>query len=249
VIYNSLQLTVIQLLPVWRFLIFMIDNTVEEKWLQEKWGKFGASDMHKLWSKGKGEMFGEGAKTHIKKVARQAYTMFNTCDSVETYAMKMGKVNEPQSFGYLYNLLGIPNLQYYGSGNPIFLPHIENDFKTDTGCSPDSCAITKDNRISFGMEFKNPSGDTHWDYLTDITDQNSLKTVCKDFYTQIQFSMACTGTDLWLWCSYNEYFPEKHKALIIECTPDKEFMGELNERILKAIEKKYELIEEMKNKQ
>src|SRR6185503_1053945 len=197
----------------------MIDNTAEEKWLQEKWGKFGASDMHKLWSKGKGEMFGEGAKTHIKKVARQAYTMFNTCDSVETYAMKMGKVNEPQSFGYIYKLLRVPELQFYGSANPIFLPHRKNDFKADTGCSPDGAAVTKENKISFGIELKNPNGDTFWDYLSEIHNQKDLLTVCNVFYTQIQFSMACTGTDLWLWCCYNEYFPEKDRAIIIEVTP------------------------------
>lgn len=224
--------------------------TAEEKWLMDKWGMFGASDMYKLWAKGVGSnMFGVGAMTHIKKVARQAYTMFNTCDNVETYAMKMGKVNEPQAFGYLYNLLRIPQLEYHGSGNPIFVKHRKSEFKDDTGCSPDSTAKTKEGKISFGMEFKCPSGDVHWDYLDAISNQKELLACCKDFYTQIQFSMACTGADLWVFCSYNEYFPEKDKALIIECTPHEEFMEKLDIRILAAIEKKKELIEKRKNSQ
>lgn len=219
----------------------------EEKWLQDKWGKFGASDMHKLWAKGVGtNMFGVGAMTHIKKIARQAYTMFNTQDSVETYAMKMGKVLEPQSFAYLFQILKLPEIEYYGSANPVFIPHHESDFKADTGCSPDAIAKTTDGRISFGIELKNPNGDTHWDYLTEITDQKSLLKCCKDFYTQCQFSMACTNSDLWLWSSYNEFYPDKDKALIIEVTPDEKFMEDLNLRILSAIKKKYDLLAEMK---
>lgn len=226
---------------------FSKTEEAEEKWLMQKWGKFGASDMYKLWSKGKGEMFGAGAKTLIKKVARQAYTLFNTEDSVETYSMKMGKVNEPQSFGYVYKLLGIKELEYYGSNNPIFVNHHKNEFKADTGCSPDGAAKRKDGIISFGVELKNNKGDTHWDSLNEIKTQKDLLAANKDDYTQCQFSMACCNTDLWLWVSYNEYFPEKHKALIIEVTPDEEFMEQLDERIVAAIKKKYELIDEMKN--
>jgi hypothetical protein len=222
-----------------------VDLTAEEKWLMDKWGKFGASDMHKLLAKGVGaNMFGVGAMTHIKKVARQAYTMFNTQDNVETYSMKMGKVLEPQSFAYLYQVLKLPEIEYYGSANPVFLPHHRSDFKTDTGCSPDAAAKTKDGRISFGIELKNPNGDTHWDYLTEISSKEDLKKVCKDFYTQCQFSMACTNSDLWLWCSYNEFYPSKDKVLIIEVTPDEEFMEDLNIRITAAIKKKWELINE-----
>lgn len=228
--------------------ISKIDDTIEEKWLMDKWGKFGASDMHKLWAKGVGSnMFGVGAVTHIKKVARQAYTMFNTQDSVETYAMKMGKVLEPQSFGYIYKLLGVPEVEYYGSSNPVFIPHHENDFKADTGCSPDAAAKLPNGKISFGIELKNPNGDTYWDYLTEITDQKSLLKCCKDFYTQCQFSMACTDTDLWLWCCYNEFYPVKDRAIIIEVTPDAQFMEELNERVFAAIKKKYELIEQRRS--
>lgn len=225
------------------------DNSIEEKWLMDKWGKFGASDSAKLLAKGVGQnMFGVGAMTYIKKVARQAYTMFNTQDSVETYAMKMGKVLEPQSFGYVYSILRVPELEYYGSSTPIFIPHIKDEYKSDVGCSPDAAARRKDKSISFGLELKNPSGDTHWDYLTEISDAEGLKKCCKDFYSQCQFSMAATGTDLWLWCSYNEFYPDKDKALIIEVTPDEEFMEEMNKRTTGAIKKKYELIEEMQSK-
>lgn len=228
---------------------FSKTNTeAEEKWLQDKWGMFGASDIHKLWSKGVGQnMFGVGAMTHIKKIARQAYTMFNTQDSVETYAMKMGKVLEPQSFGYVYKLLMVPELNYFGSNNPIFKKHHKSDFKDDTGCSPDGAAVRPDKSFSFGIELKNNAGDTHWDALSEIKDQKDLLKACKDDYTQCQFSMACCNTDLWLWVSYNEFFPEKHKALIIEVTPDEKFMENLDVRLLAAIKKKYELIEEMKN--
>ena len=223
------------------------DNSAEEKWLMDKWGMFGASDMHKLLAKGVGtNMFGVGAMTHIKKIARQAYTLFNTQDNAETYAMKMGKILEPQSFAHVYRLLGVTDIEYYGSASPIFIRH-QKEFNKDAGCSPDAL-YKKEDKVIFGIELKNPNGDTHWDYLSEISNQKDLEKVCKDHYTQCQFSMACTNSDLWLWCSYNEFYPDKDKALIIEVRPDESFMENLNARVSAAIIKKYELIEERKNK-
>src|SRR5258708_7461311 len=133
-------------------------DTDTEKWLLDKWGCFSASEMYKLLSKGVGsDMFGVLAKTYIEEVAIEAYTMFNTDENVETYAMKMGKINEAQSVGYYKSLLSLVNIEYFGGGNPIFKKYCE-----DSGCSPDVLIKKPDLSVSFGAEFKNNQRKQHF---------------------------------------------------------------------------------------
>jgi len=218
------------------------DTTLQEQWLIDKWGCFSASEMYKLLSKGNGEMFGVAAKTYIEETAIEAYTMFNSDENVETYAMKMGKINEAQSFGYLKNLLGVDFLEYYGGNNPIFIKYCE-----DSGCSPDGAALKPDNTFSFGIELKNNQRKQHFRDLRLIADYKDLQKEHLDDYTQCQFSMMCCKTDLWLWCSYNEYFPDKDKMLIIEVKQDKSFQDNLEVRLQMAKKIKHRIIEQRKN--
>ncbi len=219
------------------------DTTVQEQWLMDKWGCFSASEMHKLLSKGVGsDMFGVAAKTYIEETAIDAYTMFSTDENVETYAMKMGKVNEAQSFGYLKMLLGVEILEYYGGANPIF-----KKYCPDSGCSPDCTAPLPDGGISFGVELKNNQRKQHFRDLRLIADPIDLKREHLDDFTQCQFSMMCYKTDLWLWCSYNEYFPAQDKMLIIEVAADKSFQDNLGVRLQMAKKIKYRIIEQRKN--
>jgi hypothetical protein len=218
------------------------DTTANEKWLLDKWGCFSASEMHKLLSKGVGEMFGKGAKTYIEEVAIEAYTMFNMDENVETYAMKMGKIREAESFYYYIKLLGIQFMEYYGGDNPVFKKYCE-----DSGCSPDSLAKKADGTASFGAEFKNNQRKQHFTDLRTINEADDLKKEHIDDYTQCQFSMMCYKTDLWHWCSYNEYFPEKDKMLIIEVKEDKSFQDNLIVRLAMAKKIKYRIIEQRNN--
>lgn len=223
-------------------MIGITDTTAQDQWLLEKWGCFSASEMHKLLSKGVGEMFGAGAKTYIEEVAIESYTMFNMDENVETYSMKMGKVNEAQSFAYYKILLGFEGLEYFGDNNPIFKRYCE-----DSGCSPDCLATKPDGTVSFGSEFKNNQRKQHFRDLRLINDCLDLKKCHEDDYTQCQFSMMCFKTDLWHWCSYNEYFPAKDKMLIIEVKEDKQFQDNLYVRLLMAKKIKHRIIEQRNN--
>lgn len=218
------------------------DTSVEETWLIEKWGCFSASEMYKLLSKGVGEMFGSTAKSYIEETAIDAYTMFSMDENVETYAMKMGKIKEPQSFGYLKMLLGVDILEYYGGDNPIF-----KKYCPDSGCSPDLTAPMPDGTVSFGGELKNNQRKQHFRDLRLLKEQKDLQQYHIDDFTQCQFSMMCYKTDLWLWCSYNEYFPDRDKMLIIEVKQDKNFQDNLDVRLQMAKKIKHRIIEERKN--
>ena len=226
----------------------MAHNTdeLEYSWLENRWGKFTASTASELESTGKGEMFGIGAKTRIKKVAREAYTQFNMDESsVNTKEMMLGKMREPISYAYLYKLLGVKTLVHHGDCNPLFHNHIK--YPDDAGCSPDILAYKPDGSVSFGVEMKNPKGDTHQDYLFLINNSDDLRKKCFDYWVQCQFSMACYGVDLWLWTSHNEYFPQRDRMLIVEVPLDKTFQDNFDIRLQMAIRFKKKIIEQRIN--
>lgn len=227
-------------------MISIDDATAEEAWKVKKWGKFSASEIDVLSVQPKNGVFSDGAMTYIEDVAREAYTIFNDDDNVETYAMKKGKMKESQSYGHYRRLMGdFAGLEYFGGGNPYF-----EQYCADSGASPDCVAwINKAEKIaSFGAELKNPNAKTHWEYLRTIKDQIDLKMSNRKYYGQVQFNMMTFKVDLWHWCSYNEYFPFKDQMLILEVKADKVYQSNLAIRLKMAVKKKWELIEEMKSR-
>ena len=221
------------------------DTTSEEQWLLKRWGTFSASQIHKILSKGVGEMFGAGAKSYIEEVAIESYTMFSMDENVESYAMKMGKVNEAACFGEYARLLNLPGMVYYGGSNPVF-----KEFDKDSGCSPDAVLpidASNESIISFGAEFKNNQRKQHFKDLRLIADQYDIKKEHIDDYSQCQFSMMCYKVDLWHWVSRNEYFPAKDRMLIIEMKEDKPFQDNLQVRLMMAQKVKRRIIEQRMN--
>lgn len=220
-----------------------------ETWLRQKWGKFSASEITKLLPGEKtkpavGEtLFHAGAITYIKRVARESYTVFNTEETVETYDMKQGKLREPAAFEHLFKLIGVSNLKHFGGDNPLFV-----EYGPESGCSPDSLAETDQGVITFGAEIKAPKGDTHFDYVRFIHDQETFKTVCPEYNAQCQFSMMCCKCDVWLFASYNEFFPLKSRALVVEVKKDQRFCDNLDIRLRNAVKRKNEFVEEIMNK-
>lgn len=218
------------------------------EWRQQKWGCFSASEAFKLIVPGKGELFSEGGHTYIKRIAREACTLYNEEDrGFKSIAMQNGTAKEPESFFHLEKLLGFDGLQYMGGGEPEF-----KFLNPDVGCSPDAIAPLSDGRISFGCELKNPTGDTHFGYLIDEKDQikdwMDLKQKQIKYYTQIQTSLLCYGCDHWIFASYNEYFQFKDRMLIIEVPRDVNFINNLEVRFAQAVKKKYELVERLMNR-
>jgi hypothetical protein len=227
------------------------EKELTEDWLKLKWGKFSASQLfHLMMGSGKG-MFGDGAITYIEGIARECYTRFNTDELVETYAMKMGKVNEAQSFGVLYKHIGFAGLQYHGSTNPVFELYTGFDnpeLDGQAGASPDATAPLLDGTgFSFGAELKNPKQKTHWEYLRNIKDQWDLKKISLEYYTQVQMSMLTFKTDLWIWASYNEYFPVKHQMRIVEVVPDIPFLEDFKVKLKMAIRLRNKIVKEMQD--
>lgn len=216
-----------------------------EKWKVDKWGMFSASEMDVLLTGPRGktnpDLFGDGAMSYIHKVTRQAFTTFNEeDDNAMSYAMKMGKANEPIAYGEYVKRTGFTMLQYFGGESPIFTKYCDH-----SGCSPDAVAFKTDGSASFGVELKAPQGDTHFDYIRFVRTQEELKEFDRKYYTQCQFAMIAHKCDLWHWASYNDFFPHKHKLHIVEILPDEEFQEKLLHRLTEAIKIKKQILEEL----
>lgn len=213
-------------------------------WKRKKWGRYSASQIFHLMVPGKnGEIFSPGGITYIEKIAQEGYTEYNEEESVESYAMKMGKLREPQSYEHLRGLLGFDGLEYYGGNNPVF-----DLYSDDSGVSPDCKAMLPDGTVSFGAEMKNPTGKVHMFYLRNLKDQWDLKKISEEYYAQIQMAILKYKCDHWLWTSHNEFFPFKDRMLLIEVKAEKQYQQNMDIRIKMATKKKYEIIEEMKNR-
>ena len=232
----------------------IVDSSIEEKWKLDKFGKFSASQIHKLVlsgpvvdrRSGMRRLFSDGGLTYIKQIARQSASIFSERDFRESFDMKAGLINEPESFGRLYGLLGIPDeyITYFGASNPKFFPYIPG-----SGCSPDVVVYGPDGEPAYGCELKNPKPDTHWDYLLNIGDAEALRRNCPDYFAQVQFSMMVLGVDKWLFCSYDGLLKNfSDKMLIIEVPRDKKFCDDLLIRLKQALYLKEEYMLTVKNR-
>lgn len=212
----------------------------EAAWRMIKWGKFSASEIHNLMSRGRDQMFGEGAWSYIHRIAREAMTAFNDDENNMSKAMFKGKMKEAEAFNYYRQIIGINSLEYFGGGNPLF-----EHYTKDSGASPD-CLYRRKNEVRWGAEFKCPTSKVHWDYIRNIKDQFDLQKIDPLYYGQCQFGMMTFKTDLWHWCTYNEYYPVKWRMHLIEIKTDISYQTNLKVRIAQGTAEKYKLINEMK---
>lgn len=219
----------------------MIDQTIREKWMTDKWAMFSGSNIHKLngpADKG-GGMFGTGAMTYIREIASQANSRFSERAFRQSYSMMMGSINEPQAFGHLYKELNEPEeLIYYGEAVPAFFK-----YNAHSGCSPDAVAWKDVDTLtaSFGVEFKCPEPETHFEYIIKINNEADLLKHKPEYWWQCQFATMVFKCDHWLWCSYDEF---SHTPMIcIEVEANKKVHQSLDLRISQAVIEKNKLLE------
>jgi hypothetical protein len=231
-----------------------------------KLGKFSASEINKLFVSGRRDMtdaelmaekakggkrktvdtyFGDTAISYIRKTAKNHYLgKTNEDEDIETKAMRIGKMKEPEAFRYYASIMPSEyGYIHYGETNPVFKPHPL--FPNDAGCTSD-CVATGPFGAAWVTDFKCPTSNTHFSYLLDIKDGNSLKEYCFDYWAQGQMNMICHDTHIFHWVSYHEDFEPRNRLHIIELERDKDFERELTERLAEAIKIKYEILQNLK---
>ena len=219
----------------------IVDLEIKDQWYQDRWGKFTASEIHKLLSKGPGaEMFGVGARTYIKKKAIERQTEFWENPKLEfVKPLLWGKRYEEPAFRHYVRLTGNKSMRYMGTETPMFLAYDEN-----SGGSPDGIMGAGES-IVLGLEMKCPmNSEVHWDYC-GFKDQWDLKEGVIEYYAQIQFLLMITKAELFHFVSFDERFKDSNKRMcIVEFFPDKSFKAGLAIRIKQAVKERDKLIEQ-----
>jgi hypothetical protein len=191
-----------------------------EAWRAERLGKFTASEIHKLMEKGtKGSYFGKGAMTYIMEVVGEIIT--GETPEVTARAIEWGWANEYEAIQEYEKRTGI-SVQYYGSGQPKFVPY--NDV---AGGSPDG--EVGSNKL---IEVKCPYNSGNHVKFLSMSGQIDLKERNYDYFCQSQFNLRCTEREIADFLSYDPRVIEPRlKLAIIEITRDEELIKEMEERI------------------
>jgi len=173
-------------------------------------GRITASRCADFMTNGKGEMFGETAKTYAKELVCDRLGIER--DEVTTWQMEWGIEHEPDA------------RQIYENSRQIKV-HLPGfiEFGTNAGCTPDGVIMKDETPIGL-LEIKCPQWKAYIDYL--ITKQPP-----KDYWQQMQFQMMVTGA-LWCdWMIYHPNFPDHLKAKVFRIERDQDYIDLIESRL------------------
>jgi hypothetical protein len=201
---------------------------------EERFGKFTASEIWKLLVSGraKDDEFGETAKTYIKEKAVEILTQRKK-EQFSARATDWGNEYEYKAIQE-YNRFNLVNVEYFGSTNPKFFPCPE--FENYAGGSPDFLVDKIVGEVKCPYDSVN-----HLDNLL-IRSVDEFKKLHKEYYSQIQFNIHCTGSELGHFVSYDWRFQDEKQLFILEIPKDKEHIELILDRLKIAIDNLNELI-------
>jgi hypothetical protein len=207
--------------------------TQKQLWLQQRRGKFTASEFHKLMTNGKAkDSMGQVAKTHIAEKAAELLTEFDP--SEERYvspAMQWGLDHEAEAAQAFAESTG-------------FKPYMTGQAQEFIESTCGQYGATPDGLIAdyAGLEIKCPNSATHMTYAA-IKNAESLLEVEPRYYWQIQGSMLVTGRDKWWFASYDPRFIREKSRLYIACIERVEAdIEQLSNRLALAIKERDRLV-------
>jgi YqaJ-like recombinase protein len=197
-----------------------------ETWKAERVGRFTASEIHKLLKSGRGkdQYFGDGAMTYIQETVGEVIT--GEVPEATSKAMEWGYANEYDAILEYEKRMGV-KVEYYGNGQPKFVPYNEV-----SGGSPDGevgenllievkCPFNSGNHIKFLM----------------MDNSEQLKVENFDYYCQVQMNLLCTNRKVAHFISYDpRVIDHKLRLAIIEVPRDEELITEIEARITAATE-------------
>ena len=217
--------------------MFEIDKV--DKYFNERHGNFTASEIGKLLGNSKsGEMFGATALGYIRDKAIESMTnLWERPELDEVASLLHGKAHEEPAYEMYKKVTGNYSMRYFGSYDPIYLSYNEH-----SGGSPDGL-MGEGEKISLLLEVKCPRNpNVHFDYL-GFKSQWDLKEKNIDYYAQVQFLLMITKSPMAHWVSYDDRWKDyKLKLKVVEVFPDEKFQNNLEVRIMQAIKKKQEII-------
>lgn len=223
----------------------MTEENGIDKWYIERHGRFTASEIYKLLTKGNsgGSMFGAGATSYIRQKAIESMTVLWERPELENVkSLLHGRVHEYPAYEAYRRYTGNYDMRYFGSDAPLFL-----NYCNDSGGSPDGIMGQGDN-VVLGLEIKCPKNPSvHFDYL-NFKHQYDIQEYNEQYYAQIQFLLMITKAKEWHFCSYDDRFKnQKLKLKVIEVLPDNKFQNNLEIRLQMAIKERNKIIQYYQN--
>ena len=211
-------------------------------WLVARLGNFTGSRIGDLMTSGKkkGEMFGKTALSYIYEVAAERnllpkyikddflFEIYQEQVSVGNKFIDWGHDNEDFA-AERYQLATRCELEECESITHPTIPYFS--------ASPDRISTICSTRKV--VEIKCPLPKTFMEYMAEVKDNDTLKSVNSKYFYQVQAEMACTGLEKADFVAFCPFL--KHNIHIVEITRDESVIAEFEKRILKA----NEIIEKM----
>jgi len=204
----------------------------QREWLQQRWGKFTASEVHKLMASPDKDELPKGAMTYVMKVIAESLTEFRI-DTFISAAMEWGMINEPEAVDAFMGETGLVVTQCKDDQKFIAKGHV--------GGTPDGLILSEFS----GLEIKCPNSDTHLVYM-EINTGTDLKDIAPAYYWQVHCLMMLTGSQHWYFASYDpRYKSEKHRLHISTIHTNIKDIDRLRQRLVLAEAYKQSILSKM----
>lgn len=202
----------------------------EREWLMQRWGRFTASECHKLMAYPDKDELPKGAMTYVMKVVAEAMTEFRI-DTFISAAMEWGILHEPEAVDAFQERTSLDVSKCKDAQEFIDRGHV--------GGTPDGIILSEFS----GVEIKCPNSATHIGYLQIRTGQD-LKAEAPEYYWQVQCLMMLTASQHWYFVSYDPRFKaDKHRLHIARIEAEQRDIARLKTRLALADAYKQRIIE------
>lgn len=213
----------------------MIEQGSSE-WLKQRLGKITGSRIGDLMTSGKkGEMFGKTALSYIYEVCAERDLLQKYMDDdylFEIYQRQVSINNKFIEFGHDNEDFAAERYQLVTECKLEECESIQHPTISHFSASPDRMAI-KDG-LRKVVEIKVPLPKTFMEYMAEVKDNETLKSVNPKYYYQTMAEMACTGLDKADFVVFCPFL--KHNIHIVEITRDEAVIAEFEKRIMAANE-------------
>jgi hypothetical protein len=208
-------------------------KTTEERraeWLQQRRGKFTASEFHRLMAYPNKAELPAGAKTYALEKAVEIMSLMDDTEKYISVDMAWGIEHELEAIAAFTELTGIEPYNTGDNQKSLLLGD-------DVSCTPDGLI-----QVHSGIEVKCPKSKTHFQYSL-LKNADDLKRECPEYYWQCMGSMYVAGRESWHFVSYDPRYKEKrHQLHTFELVRNEDDIALLDERLLMAVEHRNRLL-------
>lgn len=213
----------------------MIEQNSSE-WLKSRISFFTGSRIGDLMTSGKkGELFGKTALSYIYEVAAERNLLPKYIEDdyyFEIYQQQVSFSNKYTDWGHEVENLAAERYQLITRCELEECESIQHPTIPYFSASPDRIAIKDGSRKV--VEIKCPLPKTFMEYMAEVKDNETLKSVNPKYYYQTMAEMACTGLDKADFVVFCPFL--KHNIHIVEITRDEAVIAEFEKRIMAANE-------------